>query len=334
MTIVPLLDRPPVIHIGMPKTATKTLQWRVFSQHQDIFYLGRFDGGPFAGKHRAFQACRDENVFAVMDQIAYSGISNPDIEECRQQFGQYLRGQNPENRLVVWSWESYCTDSARNRRLRAENLKSLFGQARIVATIRHPVKLLESAYLQQLKRGNIGARYRLGKGVFYRPIDEWFERDHFGDISNHLDYAGTIRMYTELFGAENVKVLAFENLLEDQRSWFHELCGFMGIDGAEALSSASEHKDNSRWNTTQLEILRKTKASPVRNMLFRCTKKDMRKKLLKLNGRGAPREIGEKASELLSAHNHNLVIDRTREGNQWLEQTFGLDLASRGYMEQ
>ena len=34
----------PVIHIGMPKTATKTLQWRLFAEHSEIYYLGRFDG--------------------------------------------------------------------------------------------------------------------------------------------------------------------------------------------------------------------------------------------------------------------------------------------------
>jgi hypothetical protein len=318
----------------MPKTATKTLQWRVFSQHQDIFYLGRFDGGPFAGKYRAFEACRDESVFAVMDQIAYSGISNPDVGKCRRRLGQYLHEQNPENRLVVWSWESYSTDSAQSRRYRAENLKNLFGQAKIVATIRHPVKLLQSAYLQQLKRDNIGAGYRRGNGVFYCPIDDWFEQDHSGDISNHLDYAGTIGVYAELFGLENVKVLAFEDLLQDRRSWFLELCNFMGIDGAKALSSASDHKDNSRWNTTQLELLRKIKASPIRRLFFRYAKKDMRKKMLELNGRGAPKNDGDKASELLSASNHNSVIDRTREGNQWLEETFGLDLASWGYIDQ
>ena len=43
-------ERIPVIHIGMPKTATKTLQWRLFNGHSEVFYLGRFDGACFPGE--------------------------------------------------------------------------------------------------------------------------------------------------------------------------------------------------------------------------------------------------------------------------------------------
>jgi len=46
--------RIPVIHIGMPKTATKTLQWGLFNGHSEIYYLGRFDGPQFRSDHKKF----------------------------------------------------------------------------------------------------------------------------------------------------------------------------------------------------------------------------------------------------------------------------------------
>jgi hypothetical protein len=322
----------PVIHIGMPKTATKTLQWRVFAEHSDIFYLGRYDGPGFREKHRKFQACRDEHVFKVMDQIAYSGIHHPNISQCRDLLRTYFGTHNPDYKQPVWSWESYCTDSRINRELRARNLKDVFGSARILVTIRNPKKLLESAFLQQLKRDNIGAGYKRGRGIFYTSIDQWLQRDKGGDITNHLDYAETIRMYVDQFGVENVCVQTFEQLLHSKEVFFENLSSFMGIDSEETLSLVDTNVDNSRWSATQLDRLSSINSSPRQALEFRLAGKEKRRKMLDIGKGGVPKNPGEKATAPISTAWQQRIVDRTREGTQWLDETFQLGLQELGYL--
>jgi hypothetical protein len=321
----------PVIHIGMPKTATKTLQWRIFAKHSDIYYLGRFDGEPFRGKYKKFKACRDETVFRVMKQIAYRGYRRPNSIKCRELLNTYLAEHNKNDLIPVWSWESYSTDSRRNRQYRARNLKQVFEDAKIVITIRHPVKLLESAFLQQLKRDNIGGRYWPGRGVFYSSIDRWVKRDFLGDVSDHLDYAETIRMYTELFGRENVCVLVFEDLLQDKTGFYQNLCKFMGIDSQQAFNLVAGNVDNSRWTNIQLERLRAIDNSLKASFRFRFSKQQERKTQLDLDKRGAPLNPAPKARVKISQNISNELLEQTRQGNEWLDQVFKLDLARHGF---
>lgn len=331
--ILSYIDGPtPVIHIGMPKTATKTLQWRVFAKHSDIFYLGRYDGPSFGKKHRIFKACRDEQVLQIMDEIAYDGISQPDIPKCRRLMVEYLEANNRQQLIPVWSWESYSTDSRKNRGLRAKNLKDLFGTARILVTIRNPVKLLESAFLQQLKRDNIGSGYRRGNGVFHCSIEHWLERDRSSDITNHLDYPKTIQMYTEQFGVENVCVLTFEHLLQDKIAFFTKLCNFMRINLEETLATIGTNVDNSRWTETQLERLQEIKKSHARSWQFRCAQRPHRREMLDLDKKGVPRSLNSSATAPIPADWQKKIAARTETGNLWLEQVFDLDLSELGYM--
>ena len=325
------IDKTPVVHIGMPKTATKTLQWRIFAQHSEIYYLGRYDGAPFRGKHRQYKACRDETVFRIMNEIAYRGFRRPKIRKCRELLGEYLAEQNQNGLVPVWSWESYSTDSRRKRQYRARNLKQVFKVAKILITIRHPVKLLESAFLQQLKRDNIGGRYWPGRGIFYSSIDDWVKRDFLGDVSDHLDYPETTRIYVEQFGRENVCVLVFEDLLQDKIGFYQHLCDFMGIDSQEALSLVAGNVDNSRWTELQLERLRSIDSSLMASLRFRFSKRHERKRQLDLDKGGKPLNPGKKASVKISQNIRSEVLERTRQGNEWLEQVFNLNLAGHGF---
>lgn len=322
----------PIIHIGLPKTATKTLQWRLFAEHSEVFYLGRFDGGPFGARFKHIGACRDARVFELMDAIAYSGFRSPDIEHCRTLLNNYLQENNSAGKVPVWSWESYCTDSFEHRRLRAENLRAVFGPARIVVSIRHPAGLLESAFMQQLKRDNVGARYRRGNAVFFEAIEEWVRRDAWCDVSDHLDYARTIQVYAEQFGIENVCVLVFEELKRDPDAFFTRLCEFMGIGLSEALALVANNIDNSRWTDEQFVRLEAIDKSRVKSFRFRFATLRTRKKMLDLNATGGPRVSGKPGGVRLSAELRQSVVERTADGNKWLQDTFGLELEQHGYL--
>ncbi len=327
-------QRLPVVHIGMPKTATKTLQWRLFALHSDIYYLGRYDGRPFKGKYQRYLGCRDADVFRVMEHVAYQGVFDADVDSCRQHLDAYLQQHNGEGKLPVWSWESYGTDSFEMRSRRAQNLRQLLGQAKILVGIRHPVGLLESAYMQQLKRDNIGGYAHWGKRCFFPSFTEWFERNHRGDIDNHLDYPRTIRTYAELFGEQNVYVAVFEELREAPERFWGKICEFMGVDSREALELVAGNADNTRWTEIQLQRLGTIHDSSLRSLAFRLSGKRRRKSLLDLRPNESPGTKAARAKPDISPATRADIVRRTSEGNRWLQQAFGLELDRWGYLSQ
>ncbi len=323
--------RTPVIHIGMPKTATTTLQSRLFSEHSEIFYLGRFDGRDYAKNYRKFDFCRDVSVQSLMNQICYGDVFSPDFKKCKILLQDILTPALRKNLLPVWSWESYSTDISAKRRVRARNLKMVFGDAKIIMTIRHPVALLESAYFQQLKRDNVGSNGRCGKSVYYRPIDDWLKENFNGEIMPHLQYAETIQMYIDQFGQDNVLVFLFEELLADQEKFLKKMCAIIGINAEETLSLVKKRVENSRWTKEQLTILNCIVSSYSKALLFKYSSKNIRKRTLKLDDNGVPLNPGEKAHAAISRPWQEKILQTTRDGDLWLQEKLNLPLTQYGY---
>jgi hypothetical protein len=321
----------PVIHIGMPKAASTTLQHRLFAAHSEIYYLGRYDGAMYRELYRQYDACRNTTVQELMKQIAYENVYDPDFNRCKELLSQVLLPAKGKNLLPVWSWESYATDILAKRRVRARNLKKVFGKARIMIILRHPVALLESVYFQQLKRDNIGAYAKFGKLPYYRPIDAWLDENFSGEIISHLEYAETLRIYANLFGPTNVRVFLFEKLVENDSRFFSDLCRWMDIDGEEGLRLATDSVDNQRWTTVQLERLKEISSSKRKAMVFAFQDKKRRKKMLGLGKNGVPFLGGEKARAFISEAWQNKIYELTAEGNRWLQEVFNLPLAEYGY---
>ena len=330
-------ERIPVIHIGMPKTATKTLQWRLFNNHSEIYYLGRFDGHIFKG-YRKYNFCLNRQVCDLMQQIAYGNLykldfdacreslkefflksekrragfgkspslkalvrrtvygdlNNPDFPACKELLAKIMEPAEKQNLLPVWSWESYSTDTLEKRKVRARNLKEVFGEAKIIMTLRKPIALLESAYFQQLKRDNIGARAKRGRPPYYRTIDQWMDENFHGEVLPHLQYPETIQIYAEQFGVENVHVFLFEELIADHDRFFRNISETMEIDAEEGLSLVKANVDNSRWTTHQIQTLKEITSSAVRSLQFRMADKKSRRELIGLGKDGSPVVIGDK----------------------------------------
>ena len=324
-------DRIPVIHIGMPKAASKTLQWRLFAAHSEIYYLGRYDGPIFNGLYLKYDACRDATVQALMKHIAYGNVYNPDFPHCRELLAQVLAPAKEKKMLPVWSWESYATDISAKRRVRARNLKEVFGEVKIIMVLRNPLSLLESAYFQVLKRENVVQYSKVGRPLFSYSIQEWLERYFDGEIMPHLQYAETVKIYSNLFGVENIAVFLFEDLVRDPRSFIEKICLAMGIDVDEGVRLTEKNANNERWTTTQLDLLQKIKQSKLESLIFRLSNKKKCRNMLGLDQKGIPINKADKACAPIPAEWQEKIFSFTAKGNRWLEQVFKLPLAENGY---
>jgi hypothetical protein len=322
--------RKPLIHIGMPKTATKTLQWRLFSRHSEVYYLGRFDGPQFE-ESRRFGCCRDKVVQQLMHQIAHGPIFDPDFDHCAQLIKSVYEEAGRANLVPVWSWESYSTDALSRRQVRARNLRRVFGEANIVMVLRNPNALLESAYFQHMKRENVSEIRSYRRPPYYRTMDEWLRDNFYGEILPHLQYGETVQAYVRYFGRDNVHVLLFEDLVENEKSFFEGICRLMQINVEEGLRLVSGERDNERWTMHQIEILKGVLTSSLRSFLFRFRGRAERLRLLGLDDYGIPVKRGAKAIAPISPEWQTEILKVTREGNRWLEEQFGLPLTRHGY---
>ena len=60
----------PALHIGLPRTGTKTLQWHLYAKHPEVYYLGIFDGNRNHRYTISLDYCRDEHAQRMLKGIA------------------------------------------------------------------------------------------------------------------------------------------------------------------------------------------------------------------------------------------------------------------------
>jgi len=313
----------PFVHIGLPRTGTKTIQWHLFSRHSEIEYLGIYDGNDRFRHLRGFNNVRDASVQAIMKEIGWENILNPDIARCRRLYRESIAPAFDRGKIPVWSWESLSMDAFKSRQARAENLREVFGPCRVAITIRHPVSIMESAYFQIMRRQNV--QLREGK-TWFIPIDKWLNSVDFRDeIWSHLEYEKTISLYCGVFGQEAVRVFLFEDLRENHRKFVEELCHFIGIDPVEGVRWAAGKVENARSAVT-FDRIKKIGKSKVRSCIFRKMRPKKRKEYLFFSDEREDDELPR-----ISSPGRKQIEDFTRKGNQRLAERFGLPLEKYDY---
>lgn len=312
----------------MPKTATKMLQMQLFARHSQVDFLGTY-----IGTHRAYSQCRDADVEEVFRELIWQNRDHPDFPRCRAAYDRAIAPAFETGRLPVWSWESLMEDRHEIQRLRAENLKAVFGGCKLIVGLRHPLRLVESLYLQLTKRDNVGSRASTRRGVFYLPIDQWLQRKWGRPGSPptcHLEYAETVEVFADVFGREAIGIFLFEQLVEDQAAFVEAICRFVGIDPREGILHTSNKRENDRWTQSQFDELKKIKRSLVRSTVFRFSGRRARRKML-----GIPRNpdpsLGPPARVEIPEHWQRRILEKTREGNRRLMERWNLPLDRYGY---
>jgi hypothetical protein len=316
----------------MPKTATKTLQRRLFAHHSDICYLGRFPEVDYPEWFRRHWACRSEAIGSVMRMIHFRRLHAPDIERCRSALRDVLASAASCNQVPVFSWESLSTDALHRRRLRARNLRAVLGEATVLVCLRNPIALIESAYFLYLHRSNLNPHYSRWRPPHFRTIDQWLEQSYESEVRPHLQYADTVRAYARFFGLHNVHVMLFEDLHADAQRFYRRLCDVIGICAEEALGLVANRSDNKRFSAAQVDRIRELSRSPLQSLVFACTPPELRASRFGIT-QGSPLVPGEaKARAQMSPEWRQRLFDETRDGTMWLKSVYPLDFDGYGYL--
>ncbi len=102
----------------------------------------------------------------------------------------------------------------------ARRLKAIAPDARILISVRSQLRVLTSVYMQYLVRGGT-----VSPQLFFAGDPEL---GFFGFRAEHFEYHRLVRLYQELFGAENVHVITQESLKADMDRATRRLAEFAG----------------------------------------------------------------------------------------------------------
>lgn len=233
-------------HIGFPKSASTTLQKHLFDKHSQINFLGIYptsnigQDSSFINSKTLF--LRDKNL-----QIFHNRMTECEgIEYFNQDKDKLIKSINSlldKNKLNLFSNERFSSVlfAHPDRAQKAQNIKQIFPNAKILIVIRNQIDIIKSQYRDHPFDPRC---LTLGKPV---SIEEWIDINISMKNINFfksIKYSEIINYYIYLFGESNVKVVLFEDLINDLEYFSKEISLFLGIDSNETFSLLNGKKEN------------------------------------------------------------------------------------------
>ncbi|MGD8430479.1 MAG: hypothetical protein PVH31_08720 [Ectothiorhodospiraceae bacterium] len=305
-----------LIHIGYHKTATTWFQKRYYPNVANVAYVPRntvqeaflepsaFRFDPAAARARLAEYEREDAEWAVLCEEELSGnVHSGGMLGC-------------QSRDV------------------AQRLKRTFGDAEIVIFLRNQVDMTAALYAHYIREGGT---HRPERYLFPERFRKDVARHRFKYplfSFDHLDYAGLVRYYRELFGASHVHVFLFEAFRDDPAAFVADYSARFGLasggpepgDNAENAGFALRALTLARWlnHFTYRSVLDK-------RVVARLLSNKLRSDLPRMMNRSRFRGGVASPQRLLRPETIDTIRRRFTEGNRWLMDELGLPLAEFGY---
>jgi hypothetical protein len=210
-------------HIGVPKSATTSMQFGAFPTHPDIRFIGKpFYDADF-GYDGSWIAAQLIDSFWKQDELDF------DYKYAVLRFEKGILPRMSQNKLTVISEEGLTQARTTDRSLVAKRMSAVFEplDVKILITIREQKSALFSLYTWYFTR-------RMISGSF----DQWLRncRRYSTYYGSRLDfmvreyqYARLLELYGLYFGIENVLVLPIEMLARTPEQFYRKVEDFSGI---------------------------------------------------------------------------------------------------------
>lgn len=280
----------PVIHVGVPKSATTSLEENLFEHHPDILNVGRpFRRGP---ARRAFYD-------------ALAGDPKPYAREM-----QTFCERQAAGRRVVFCDDNISSLWIDNAAV-PEKLHTIFGPSRILLTTRSQTTAIPSLYLQYSDQD----RY---------SFTEWVERNRDFVVAQY-DFASQVKDFTEVFGDDNVKVIPFEDLVQDIDAFATGVCEWIGVDPVKGRDLMKLPNRNPRMSDRELKYLRFRSLLPSGFRPGQLFPTALRRRIVEFIRDGGSAKLEWNPAQKRS------VEEAFRQGNRWLAERCDRDFGALGY---
>ncbi len=304
-----------LIHIGLAKTATTSLQRNLLSRHPEIYYFG-FEN-------------RDVSMRWVLKMIK----SQDSIDYRQSKVSRLINGifeRNPlGNKKLVVSDEFLTLPyhpeyTAVDRAAIARRLRDTFGAARILMVIRRPQDLLGALYSEWMKWYGIRHMSRVDfdtwvTGMLNTPTTTWLSL---------LKYYDIYQVYGEIFGFNCIALYLYEELERDNAAFATRVCQYVGVSQEGAGELFGQKRFRSRLKQWQVQERLIFTPHPRLWRIYHNLRR--RRPISSLMNRFLP---GKPAGAHLSPEITTRIDRRFRSQYEKLASNTGLDLKGYGYWE-
>ena len=317
------VDEPFILYMGLPKTATTSLQDSLFLKNQDIFYLGK------SNAYRGKRGCLSDVVFDAMAPLLWK--SNPLSWRTRQLVTQFRRIQaDGAKKPFVAGFEAFVLLPPGEFEGRLKRLLAVFGSVSIIVTLRNPLTRLRSMYMHAAREAfRNGSHHTIPGGRLIISFDDWLDYDPpLGATDTRFIWEENIQTAVRLLGRSNVGIFLFEDFVTDRLAFMENICRFMNVGLSGAAAIEVPHKA-SGLTTGEYRFLRQIQDGP-RGVFEDWLLKTRRERNQRL--RKAAVECGHEqySFELSEEQKHRIAL-RIAPTNRWLSETFDLDLGRYDY---
>ncbi len=219
-----MLHQASLIHIGLAKTATTSLQRNLLDPHPDIYHFG-FDKRNLAMRWALM-------MIKSQDSIDYRQSAVTHVIS-----GLFERNPLGKKKLVVsdefLTLPYHPAYPAVDRAVIAQRLRDIFGDAKVLLVIRRPADLMCSLYSEWMKWYGTHHMSRDGidswvSGMLNRTATTWLSM---------LKYCDIFEIYCRIFGSDRMMLFLYEDLEKDNDAYAENLCWHIGVgeDGAGEL---------------------------------------------------------------------------------------------------
>lgn len=218
--------------VGAAKAGTTSL-YHYLKSHPQVFFSPIKEPNYFASDIRVEDFCTTYRMNTFLDVDTY--FRDQPLKEIQLSFvkdhNQYLSlfDESSNEKIVGECSTSYLYSSEA-----ANQIKRYNPEARIVIVLRNPVERTFSHYQMALRYGhtNLNFRKAIDKDLKQKKKG-WGISELFIELSM---YEEQIKRYLELFPADQLKILYFDDLKERPVDLLDELTTFLGINPIENLS--------------------------------------------------------------------------------------------------
>lgn len=316
------LDRRLILHVGLPKTATTTLQRALFACHPQIFYLGKI-----VEANQTEKKCLNEETYQVLRNVLWDIDVSLDVRHASGLFQNRILPSVAQGQSLVGSWEELAYVSTSRHLERLHRIKAVFGGCRIMYTLRNPLFQIPSLYIQNLR-----ASFIKQENLWLTPrasvdIEEWYAswKRCRGEFAPLFNYSECIRASIELLGRENVGVFLFEDLLENPTRYYHSICEFVGIDSEIGTSLVERQHHHGRISQAQVDFVRGINSSWFKVFCSRKLRINTRRRAFMRRGGGPSAKVA------LTERLEKEISEVSSEGHRWLVNNCALPLEKYGY---
>jgi len=293
-----------VIHIGAPKTGSTSFQRGVLGGAPSVVHFGEVgDGTTLPAEESVFRTIfdTDDSFYPKFEvtELVNRRIRDSDCSTLVFSSADVLHSNNPSRA--------------------ASRLRELFGEeASVILVIRNQVDALLSYYA-----GHGAWLSPAPRPFFHRfvGLQEWLEFQWLLLSSSRLwtfSYWQQIQPFLLMFGARNVKLFTFEDLVAGDVGSWNSLGEVLGIDGNSAMQRFVVRRDRARPKAIDFWVGRVTRTLP----LF----------FGRLGLRpSTPRTFGPEFRPQMPASEILKIVNFYQTGNRKLQEVFGVDLKRHNY---